>query len=624
MREVITIDFETKAIEDRPVYPPEPVGVAIKNASGSYYLSWGHPTGNNSTFEEAKAVLTAIWSADVDMLFHNAKFDLDVAETWFDLDMPPWDRVHDTMFLLYLHNPHARTVALKPSAELLLDWPPEEQDEVKEWVLANVKAATKKNAGAFICETPGELAGKYAIGDVDRTFGLFEYLMPYVVDNGMQGAYDRERQLMPILLESERHGILCDRVQLAKDLKKYEKVLIKITKAIHSLIGLPQEEQFYKSGGNMKLRIDSNAQLGDLLEEYFLADPSKWLLTKKGNRSVGKDSLEQAVSNKQLKHMLVYRGQLNNALQTFMRPWDGLTNGQDYDRLHTSWHQVRNPEGFGTRTGRVSSTRPNFANVPNEYEAPPKGFPTLPLMRSYLLPDEGHVWLKRDFSAQEIRILAHFEDGALQEAFVSNPELDPHQFAKELIMITTAIELDRSATKIIAFSICYGKGVKMLGVDLGVEYNMAFRLKDGYFTAFPGIEELSNEVKATGKDGAAVRTVGGRLMYSEPPVMGKRFDYKLLNHLIQGSASDLTKQSIIDYYDQGGVGHLLAQVYDEINLSVPVSYVRREDALLETAMAGINLCIDVPVTSDLYVGKKSWADADKHKNPDILEYPNAN
>jgi DNA polymerase I-like protein with 3'-5' exonuclease and polymerase domains len=608
VRDIVTIDFETEAIEDRPHYPPRPVGVAIKGRGVSTYLAWGHPEGNNCNIEGAREALQAIWADDVDLLFHNAKFDIDVAETWMDVDMPSWDRVHDTMFLLYLYNPHARTVALKPASENLLDWPAEERDELHDWIMAYTGCTRKKKAGAWIAHAPAELVGRYAKGDTDRTSALFNFLMPYIEENEMLEAYNRERQLMPILLESERHGILVDTARLTEDLHSWEANLIIVDTEIMQTMGITDPDI-----------IGSPKQLGDALEAKGLADPTKWLPTKKGHRSVSKDSLGAAVDNKRLLGLLGYRGALKNALSTFLRPWHGLTVGQNYDRLHTSWHQVRNPEGYGTRTGRISSTRPNFANVPNEYDAPPEGYPELPLVRSYLLPDKGHVWLKRDYSAQEIRILAHFEDGSLMEAFKEDANMDPHAFAAALIEEVTTIKLNRGATKIIAFSICYGKGTKMLAVDLGVEYPMGFQLKQGYFDAFPGIKDLSKDVKDIGDEGSAVRTVGGRLMYAEPPINGRRFSYKLLNHLIQGSASDLTKQGIIDYYDQGGVGHLLAQVYDEVNLSVPVSYVRYQNDLLETAMAGIELALDVPLTSDLYIGE-TWHDADGHKNPDLGKY----
>ena len=77
-----TVDFETFGIEGRPDYPPEPVGVAIKVwGKKSKYYGWGHPTRNNSTKKEAIKALKLAFKNKDGILFQNAKFDIDVAET---------------------------------------------------------------------------------------------------------------------------------------------------------------------------------------------------------------------------------------------------------------------------------------------------------------------------------------------------------------------------------------------------------------------------------------------------------------------------------------------------------------------------------------------------------------
>ena len=54
----VTIDFETMGIEGRPKYPPIPVGVSIKYpGKKAKYWAFGHPTGNNCSFGEARSEL---------------------------------------------------------------------------------------------------------------------------------------------------------------------------------------------------------------------------------------------------------------------------------------------------------------------------------------------------------------------------------------------------------------------------------------------------------------------------------------------------------------------------------------------------------------------------------------
>src|SRR5690606_12969720 len=126
-----------------------------------------------------------------------------------------------------------------------------------------------------------------------------------------------------------------------------------------------------------------------------------------------------------------------------------------------------------TQTGRLSSDTPNFQNVPTEFVdatgaplATPEGLLHLPRLRRFCLPEDGHVWLKRDFSSQEIRILAHFEDGGLCEAYKTDPNLDPHEMARQLVNNLIGVLYSRKSIKITGFSIIYGSGARGLSGQL--------------------------------------------------------------------------------------------------------------------------------------------------------------
>ena len=109
---LVTIDFETDAIAS--ALPPNPVGVSIKMpGKPSHYLAWRHPEGNNCTESEARAILKTLFSQHP-ILMHNAAFDINVAKYWLNVDYPK--ELHDTLLLLFLRNPHAKTLSLKPSA----------------------------------------------------------------------------------------------------------------------------------------------------------------------------------------------------------------------------------------------------------------------------------------------------------------------------------------------------------------------------------------------------------------------------------------------------------------------------------------------------------------------------
>src|ERR1700733_9268973 len=187
---VIVADFETKGIEPRPKYPPKMVSLALKWPDTQEYklMSWGHAGGdNNCTEKEARGAYLKARNSKYAMLFQNGAFDQDCAEVHWDIPLLPWDKTHETMYLLALENPHAPSLALKESAQRILNIAPEEQDKLKEWILANVPEAKRKPSswGAYIWLAPYRIVRPYHKGDLTRTLKIFNHLYPYIVESGM-------------------------------------------------------------------------------------------------------------------------------------------------------------------------------------------------------------------------------------------------------------------------------------------------------------------------------------------------------------------------------------------------------------------------------------------------------
>ena len=610
----VVIDFETEGIQKRPEYPPRPVGFSLiePGKRRSQYFSWGHPTGNNCSFEDGKRHLKTAWKSSGGLLFHNSKFDVDVAVTYMDVPMLSWDRYHDTMFLAFLNDPHAQSFGLKPQAETVLGVPSDERDLLKEWIIANIPEARQKPSewGKYICRAPGDMVGKYADGDVVRTDKLFKKLHKKILSEGMGEAYNRERRLMPILLANEKQGVRLDMARLASDIVVYEAALEKAEAWILKKLKTPG------------LNLDSNEELADAIQRV---DPkAEFLLTATGQRSVSKESLAQAVKDQKLFLALGYRSRLTTCLGTFMKPWLAIgerTGGW----LQPNWSQTRQSktekDSKGARTGRLICAEPNLLNLSKDFEGRNDGYahpvfldvPPLPLVRVYLLPDVGGVWCHRDYNQQELRILGHFEDGTLCKQYNEDPSLDVHDFVKDEIKRILGITTERRQTKIMNFGMIYGMGVGKLADGMKVPVNEAKKLKTAQRAALPDLGILEKLIKQRGRDGEAIRTWGGRLYYTEPPkIINNRkvsFEYKLLNYLIQGSAADCTKEAVIRYHDVKKDGRFLVTVYDEINNSAPKKAYKQEMKLMQEVMQSIEF--DVPMLSDGKVGK-SWGELEKY------------
>jgi len=635
-----TIDFETRGIMPRPAYPPIPVGFSVlgpRDKKPKYY-AWGHPTKNNCAYEQAHEVLRKIWYSGESMLFHNAKFDVDVAITHMGLAMPPEGIVHDTMYLLFLTDPHAATLSLKPSSERLLGMPPEEQDAVREWLMDNQPALREagllpadvelcnskvsqyspsgepRNWGAWICLAPGDLVGTYAEGDVIRTRRLFDLLYPQVAEAGMVPAYERECRLMPIMLRNEQEGVRVNLKELRADAKIYSAAKEKVDAYIRERLGVPE------------LNIDAKADLAAALDSSGVV--TDWVMTPTGKKSTKKSNMTRDLFNDQNVAMaLGYRNRLATCLGTFIQPWLRMAESSN-GFIYTSWNQVKQTRadggGKGTRTGRFSST-PNFQNIPKKLEDRDDGYdyehpefldlPHLPLMRKYILPDDSKsVLLHRDYSQQELRVLGHFEDGELCARYNADPTLDVHNYVRDEIKALTGIEYSRKYVKETNFGIIYGMGYGALAEKIKDTVDTAKKLKKAQAKALPGMADLVKLINQIGSSGQCIVTWGGRQYFVEEPknIKGRwvTFEYKLLNYLIQGSSADITKQALINYDKVKVHGRFLLSVHDEINISCPKEHVATEMAILREAMESIPL--DVPLLSDGKSGK-NWAALEKYK-----------
>jgi DNA polymerase I-like protein with 3'-5' exonuclease and polymerase domains len=629
----ILLDFETKGIDYRPDYPPKPVSLALEwPGQRPLLMAWGHgdgskAAGNNCTEAEARGELRKAYQSRYPLIGQNMMFDLDVAEEHWELPLPNPDRYHDTMFLIFLDNPHAESIGLKQSAERLLGMPAEEQDRMHEWIIANVPEAAKKpsSASRYICECPYQIVKPYHKGDLVRTKGIFKLLYPRIVDAGMREAYERELKLMPILLRNAREGMRVDMEGMARDVVAMRRGIERAEDWLRKRLKAPG------------LNLNSPAQLAKALLSADVVREFK--LTAKGQPSTSKKSLTiDKFSDPKVYQALQYHGQMGTSVGTFIESWMEL--GQKTGRIYPNWSQVRVPKGVGddsngARSGRIIGSRPNFLNIPKKwkkavvtgYRHPAfiKGIPELPFVRRYCLPDAGQLWARRDFNQQELRLYGHFEEGPVMEGFNTDPNYDIHELVRaeaeeQLIAAMLREEFDRDSAKTAVFGRIYGQGLAGLMESLRLDESekaVGQTIRKALNTAVPSIKEMDEALKELAKAGMPLRTWGGRLYYCEEPKYVAKFgrnmtfEYKMLNYLIQPSGADVTKEVLVRF-DQHPkkVGRLTVTVYDEINLSTPNQKSLRQDMIaLRDTMLSIET--DVKMLSDGESGE-NWGTLTKY------------
>jgi DNA polymerase I-like protein with 3'-5' exonuclease and polymerase domains len=273
-----------------------------------------------------------------------------------------------------------------------------------------------------------------------------------------------------------------------------------------------------------------------------------------------------------------YAREINKAHTTFI---DTIVKHSHKGRIHADINQIRSDDG-GTVTGRFSMSNPNLQQIPVRHKE------LGPLIRSLFIPEENHKWGVFDYSQQEPRILIHYAklqrlDGIneIAQAYESG-EADFHSAVAKMAGI------ERSQAKTINLGLMYGMGKNKLMAELGLMKEAAEKLIAQYHAKAPFIKQLMQAVSRRADESGRIRTLGGRVCHFdlwEPTTFGTGFPkphaeaikeygpgikragtYKALNRLIQGSAADMTKLSIIALSEAGIVPHI--QIHDELDISV--------------------------------------------------------
>ena len=537
--------------------------------------------------KDALDTLARLFNApNVTIVFHNAKFDIEVL--WTNglgklVNPQHEDDIHfaaaiaDTMIAAWLIEPDRLgkvAYGLEHLAETKLSLKGTEYAEI-----------VPRN-GTF-ADVPLETAAQYGAEDADFTWQLWQYYLPLLKASPLYDLFTGlEMKVLPILAGMELRGIHLDAPSLASYETELKAHLTATMNETYALVG-------------HEFNIASPQQVGRVLYEERGLKPGK--KTKRGFSTDSAVLEELAAQDPVPQKILEYRN-LAKLLSTYVETLPDMTD--EHGRIHTSFIQT------GTATGRLSSRDPNLQNIPVREEAGRR-------IRAAFTAAPGTVLISADYSQIELVVLAHLSgDPQLCAAF--NEGTDVHKSTAALIYGIPAAQVTpemRRTAKTINFGVMYGMGAFRLARELGIPMPRAKEFIEQYFAQYAGIEGfIENTIKKAEETGY-VETLFGRrrplLAITSANKMEKNGAERVAtNTPIQGTAADIVKKAMIavdDALREHPTGaRLLLQVHDELIFECPDDETTIADtiALVKERMEHA-VRLDVPLRVSVEYGN-SW------------------
>ncbi|MBO4542252.1 MAG: hypothetical protein J5725_03630, partial [Bacteroidales bacterium] len=371
--ETTSLDVFTCDLVGFSLYTPgeKPCYVPVNHVN---YMT-GEKEENQLSYEQVARALRFLKNHDVKFIFFNADFDVRVFRHTVDVDLPVYFDCYIAARLLNENEPNNGLKALHKK------YVSEEDDEF---------SYTQLFEKVPFNLIPINTAYLYGANDALLTYELYEFQLPYLTP----GTYECEEQelegvqyvfwniempIVSIMADIEDRGVSFD--------FEYQKVLSEKYNALQKAA----EEKFYadlKKYTENWYSISSPKQLSELFY-YDLGVLSPIVDSKTGKVSTPTDiEALSSIDHELAKDILEYR---KNAklISTYI---DKMAKVAERDgRVHCLFNQV------GTDTGRFSSKDPNLQNIPSHNME----------IRRMFKASEGCVLIGADFSAQEVRMVAH-------------------------------------------------------------------------------------------------------------------------------------------------------------------------------------------------------------------------
>ena len=590
--EEIAIDLETHDPELKTmgsgsvIGKGKVVGIAVATDGYSGYFPFDHEGGGN--LEKSKVIqwFTDICKTTLTKIFHNAMYDV----CWIrSMGIKINGTIVDTMIAASLVNENRFRYDL---GSLGWDYLGHGKNETE---LTNAAKEWGVDPKADMWRLPAMYVGNYAERDAELTLGLWKVMQKEILDQDLEAIFNLETDLFPCLVDMRFLGVRVD-VPKAHELKNQlaseEKELLK---QVEKETGI--ETQIWAARSIAKVFDKLNLPYERTLKTQAPSFTKNFLSTHK-------HPLVQCISKAR---------EINKAHTTFI---DTIIKHEHNGRIHADINQIRSDTG-GTVTGRFSYSNPNLQQIPARNKD------LGPLIRSLFIPESECEWGCFDYSQQEPRLVVHYASLDQDTSVFGVKDSYEDGDADFHTIVAKMADIPRSQAKTINLGLFYGMGKAKLQAELGVSKDKAEELFKIYHDRVPFVKTLMNSVSNRAQQRGQIRTLLGRLCRFhlwEPNHFGvhkalpfdqarqeygasikRAYTYKALNRLIQGSAADMTKKSMIELHKEGITPHI--QIHDELDISVinPLEAAKIKD-IMENAVD-----LEIPNKVD-YESGKNWGE----------------
>lgn len=482
----------------------------------------------------------------------------------------------DTMIAAHLLNPSARSYKLDV---LSLEHLNHEMIPIEELIGKGRNQITMDQVSL-------DKAAIYAVEDSDIVFQLTELFRSKLIEQDLYTFFSTiEMPLIPVLLEMEYEGTFVDSDFLkgmSESLKEKLDILIAEIKKL----------------ATTDFNINSTQQLANVLFDILELPQIK-------KRSTAEDVLNKLKEFHELPKLILEYRKYNKLKNTYVDALPELVN-QDTGRIHSTFNQTI------AATGRLSSTNPNFQNIPIRREEGRE------IRKAFKSQTDGWKILSADYSQVELRVMAHIsQDIALIEAFQNGEDIHTRTASHVFnVPIKDVLPEMRRTAKVVNFGIMYGAGPFRMSQELGIPRHEATAIIESYFEQYSGIRNYIDTTLEKARNEKLVETMLGRKRPiwdadSDNGLRRQAAERMAINMPIQGSAAEMIKLAMIDIskaiQENNMEAKLVLQIHDELLFEYPES---EEKVLIDLVVEKMENAMDlsVPIVVDYGIGP-SWFEA---------------